>query len=262
MYRLLTTLVCSSLLVACAGNTPKSGAPVQYSKPADINLTVIPVDQSLDDLDKSSRAWQRVNKRLMTGLNDKGFSVFDLSMAVDGDFDKQRDRFDLEDYIEYFSERPKPRMDVVLPTRLYYRLDRENDRLMVGLSTQIIDVTNQRLIAEVEEPGAFAKLAANCRGACVIEKVGELSKPLSKELLQSISRQLHQVLDDRYVAPPSSSKKKPISNPAPGERVDGILIEGESESAVTAPVKSPKPVKKQPAPVTSQPQRIDGILVE
>jgi len=262
MIKKIALSIIALSLVACSGNQIKE---VSYSKPQDVNVVLIAQDSGMDDLDISSTTFRHIEKNVAKEILQRTYTLFDVSDVTGNSFSGERDRFTQEDLMAYFADRPKPRMDALVPLRVSYVLDRDNDRLSVSLKAKVLDVNSQKLIAMIEVPGPYTKLPKNCRGMCVQKQIPELAAPLVKDLGKSLAYRLSQFIHTSYrMHEESSSEDGHQNKPAPGARVEGVLIESNARPSATViesvPVTKPTPAPKNKTISTTK--RVGGVLVE
>jgi len=262
MIKKIALSIIALSLVACSGNQIKE---VSYSKPQDVNVVLIAQDSGMDDLDISSTTFRHIEKNVAKEILQRTYTLFDVSDVTGNSFSGERDRFTQEDLMAYFADRPKPRMDALVPLRVSYVLDRDNDRLSVSLKAKVLDVNSQKLIAMIEVPGPYTKLPKNCRGMCVQKQIPELAAPLVKDLGKSLAYRLSQFIHTSYrMHEEASSEDGHQNKPAPGARVEGVLIESNARPSATViesvPVTKPTPAPKNKTKSTTK--RVGGVLVE
>jgi len=262
MIKKIALSIIALSLVACSGNQIKE---VSYSKPQDVNVVLIAQDSGMDDLDRSSTTFRQIEKNVAKEILQRTYTLFDVSDVTGNSFSGERDRFTQEDLMAYFADRPKPRMDALVPLRVSYVLDRDNDRLSVNLKAKVLDLNSQKLIAMIDVPGPYTKLPKNCRGMCVQKQIPGLAAPLVKDLGKSLAYRLSQFIHTSYrMHEEVSSEDGHQNKPAPGTRVEGVLIENKASQSATVikpvPVAKPTPAPKNKTKSTTK--RVGGVLVE
>ncbi len=263
MYASIAVLITFLFITGCSSQQVKHYEET-YQQPSDINMVVIAEDQSLDNLPRKSRQMKRVESRLSNALVAYDYSVYDLMAVTDEQFERQRDNISDEELMDYFLTQSKPKMDIAVMYRVYYRIDRSNDRLSVGIKGRLLNIKSGQMIGATDIPGAFLKLADNCRGACIQTEVSDKARMLAPEFAEEISLKLSRLInpDTRNTKPVTPiNKAKPKPTTVQSERVDGIYVE-RNEASTPAPTQTSKPQPK-PAPSTStEATRVDGILIE
>jgi hypothetical protein len=225
MLKVISLVAASALLTACFGSNVKDGESVLYSKPQDINLVIIHQDKDDDDLNKSSNAAYEIKIQLSQSISKLGYTVFDINDVADGDFEEENADFDELELMDYFSDRPKPRMDALVPFSVYYHIDHDNDRLRVGLKAKVLDVNAHAALGRIDIPGPFIKLPKNCRGMCVQDLIPHYAEKLVKKLSQSLDYKLGQMLHESYRSDRQRGDGQDSGHRSPVERHQGIIFE-------------------------------------
>ena len=188
------------LFQAAALFTLTMGFPA-FAHEAPIRVVVLGEDSDRNAVSRSSEIYTRVVAELQQSLIRENITVIDEDMiAVKLGFSYNEDRTKLSIANETTDATVRSRLGVVFAIFPNIQEMSMTRKLTVRVRGQIYDLKTLRALSSFEvsapETVTLPKKASMCNDMCVVEKAGEVSRELARELGAVLSQKLHIVIED------------------------------------------------------------------
>ena len=161
------------------------------------NILIMSEDADADTVPRGSRVFNRVQRAIESEMQIEGFSVFDeTAVSLDITSPNKSGRTDAELLTIARRIQTAP-IDVIVVFQIYANSEKnpyaDISDLRARVSGRMIDIRNGRALGNYEVsygPGELPPLPPNCDRDCVLEKVGDESKRIARDVASVLAKKL------------------------------------------------------------------------
>jgi hypothetical protein len=201
-----------------------------YSHEAPIRVVVLGEDSDRNAVSRSSEIYTRVIAELQQSLIRENITVIDedmIAVKLGFSYNEDRTKQELIQTLSIANETTdatvRSRLGVIFAIFPNIQEMSMTRKLTVRVRGQIYDLKSLRALSSFEvsapETVTLPKKASMCNDMCVVEKAGEVSRELARELGAVLSQKLHIIIEDSAYAGDMTGSAASGGTPAG----DGVL---------------------------------------
>jgi hypothetical protein len=221
MRKSITLIFVSLALMACAnGQYPASAA----NGP---NILIMGDDSDKSSIPRSNRAFTRVLDALANEFIDSDYKVYDETAITLDNFKQGRVRRSDAEIIDICKSVGSTKIDIAVIFAIYPLPKKLNFVTKVGTRVEgrLLNCRNGRRLGNFEIEGATRNVPSDCKGDCIIEKVGKHAKEIAQDLGSVLMERLQ-----RYAGPSTMSNGNDPKNKLNAEY--NIIFNGFKKDAI------------------------------